>query len=245
MTDEKGSVSLSGAGAVAGGSYSKVSISGAGRVNGDLVAEELTMSGAGKVNGRCEVVRLRVSGTGRFDGTVTADEMKVSGVARVEGDANAKELKCSGTFRASGNISSEYIKVSGSIAVGGDVEAEIFRASGGFDVGGLLSADRIEVHPGGRCRAREIGGARIDIRHHGPERSSLLDNILRALRTTLGGEVDAGTIEGDEIYLESTRADIVRGKEIHIGPGCKIGLVEYTESLSVDEEAEVTEQRKV
>ena len=66
MSDEKRTVSVSGAGSIAGGSYSSVSISGAGRVNGNLYAEELRMSGAGRVNGECEVVHLTVSGTGKF-----------------------------------------------------------------------------------------------------------------------------------------------------------------------------------
>jgi cytoskeletal protein CcmA (bactofilin family) len=246
MSEEKRSVSVSGAGTIAGGSYSRVSISGAGKVSGDLYAEELTMSGAGRVSGRCEVVRLSVSGTGKFESAVIADEMKVSGVARVEGSVKIKELKCSGTFRSAEGISAEYVRVSGQLHVGGDLEAEIFRASGGFDVQGLLSADRIEIHPGGRCRAEEIGGARIDIRRYGSrDHAKLLDSLLRALSSSWGGEVHAKLIEGDEIYLENTRAEVVRGKEIQIGPNCKIGRVEYSTSLKVHEDSEVGTQTKI
>ena len=36
MSEERKSVSISGAGNIAGGSYSRVSISGAGKVSGDL-----------------------------------------------------------------------------------------------------------------------------------------------------------------------------------------------------------------
>ncbi len=245
MSEEKKSVSVSGAGVITGGSYSRVSISGAGKISGDIYAENLTMSGAGRVSGHCEVVQLTVSGTGTFEHAVIADEMKVSGVAKVNGPVKVKELKCSGTFKTSDSISSEYVKVSGTLHVGGDVEAEIFRASGGFDVRGLLSADRIEIHPGGRCRAQEIGGAKIDIRRYGSrDRAGLLDSLLRALSSTWGGDVEANLIEGDEIYLENTRADVVRGKQIQIGPHCKIGLVEYSESLVVHDDSEVEKQTK-
>jgi len=245
MSDEKRSVSVSGAGTITGGSYSRVSISGAGKVSGDLYAEEVSMSGAGRIGGKCEVVRLTVSGTGKFDRQVTADEMKVSGVAKIEGSVTVKELKCSGTFRASETISSEYIKVSGMLHVGGDVEAEIFRTSGGFDIRGLLSADRIEIHPGGRCRAEEIGGERIEVRRYGSKESAgLLDSLLRALGNAWRGEVEAKLIEGDEIYLEDTKADVVRGKEIRIGPNCKIGRVEYSGSLEIHDSSEVGEQTR-
>jgi cytoskeletal protein CcmA (bactofilin family) len=240
MSDEKKSVSVSGAGSIAGGSYARVSISGAGKVDGDLYAEELRMSGAGRVIGRCEVVQLTVSGTGRFEGSVSADEMRVSGVAKVEGAVKVKELKCSGTFRVSKTISAEYVKVSGQLHVGGKVESEIFRASGGFDIEGLLSADRVEIRPGGRCRAEEIGGGIIDVRRYGSkDHAGLLDSLLRALSSSWGGELSAKLIEGDEIYLENTRAEVVRGKQVRIGPNCKIGRVEYSESLKVHEDSEV------
>jgi cytoskeletal protein CcmA (bactofilin family) len=246
MSEEKRSVSVSGAGVIDGGSYSRVSISGAGKISGDLYAEELKMSGAGSVNGHCEVVHLTISGTGKFTKDVIADEMKVSGVAKVDGAVKVKELKCSGTFRAAESISSEYVKVSGMLHVGGDLESEIFRASGGFDVRGLLTADRIEIHPGGRCRAQEIGGAKIDVRRYGNrDRAGLLDSLMRALSSAWGGEVEAALIEGDEIYLESTRADVVRGKQIHIGPNCKIGLIEYSESLKVHDDSDVEKQTKI
>ncbi len=245
MSEEKRSVSVSGAGTITGGSYSRVSISGAGKVSGDLYAEEVSMSGAGRINGTCEVVRLTVSGTGKFDRHVRADEMKVSGVAKVEGSVTVKELKCSGTFRASETISSEYIKVSGMLHVGGDVESEIFRTSGGFDIRGLLSADRIEIRPGGRCRVEEIGGERIEVRRYGSKESvGLLDSLLRVLGNAWRGEVEAKLIEGDEIYLEDTRADVVRGKKIQIGPNCKIGRVEYSESLEIHDSSEVGEQTR-
>lgn len=130
--------------------------------------------------------------------------------------------------------------------VGGDLEAEIFRASGGFDIRGLLSADRIEIHPGGRCRVKEIGGARIDIRRYGSrDHSGLLDSLLRALSSAWGGGLEAELIEGDEIYLENTRADVVRGKQIEIGPHCKIGLIEYSESLKVHDNSDVGQQTKI
>lgn len=244
--EEKKSVSVSGAGVIAGGSYARVSISGAGKVTGELYAEELSMSGSGKVEGLCEVVRLSVSGTGKFDQGVVADEMRVSGIARVEGPVKVKELKCSGTFRAGQNIASEYVKVSGQLSVDGDVEADIFRASGRFDIRGLLAADRIEVQLGGRCRVREIGGEHIEIRRFGSkDHPGILDSLLRALASTWGGEVEAQVIEGDKVYLEYTRADIVRGKEVQIGPHCTIKRVEYSESYSADDSSSVEQSSKV
>ena len=67
----------------------------------------------------------------------------------------------------------------------------------------------------------------------------------RALSSAWGGDVQANLIEGDEIYLENTRADVVRGKQIEIGPNCKIKLIEYSESLKVHDDSDVEKQTKI
>lgn len=57
----------------------------------------------------------------------------------------------------------------------------------------------------------------------------------------IDGDVTADSIEGDEIYLESTRSKMVRGKRVLIGPDCQIDRVEYEEEIHVHDEAEVHE----
>jgi len=245
MSEERKSVSISGSGKLGGGEYARVSISGSGRIDGDLVAEELRISGSGKVSGRTEAGQIAVSGSAGFGDAVVAEEMRVSGSTRVAGSVEAKELTCSGSFRAEGDVSAEYLKSSGGMRVTGDVESDIFKASGGFEIDGLLSADKVEIHLGGRCSVREIGGEKI----HVLRPSSLGGAFLLGLAKILGGggpaELRATQIEGDEIHLENTIADIVRGKKVGIGPGCKIGTVEYADSLDVDDDASVGKELKV
>lgn len=246
MNDEKRSASLSGAGKLSGGDYTRVSISGAGKISGDLKAEALQISGAGKVEGRTEALTITVSGSGAFSGDVIAEEMRVSGAARIDGEARVKELKCSGSYRVKDSIAAEYVKISGVLRVGGDVEADIFKTSGGFEIEGLLSADKMEIRPGGRCYAKEIGGERIDVRRGGyRERGILLDGLVRMFIGKGTAELRANVIEGDEIHIEDTTADVVRGKRVEIGPGCRIGTVEYSERLDIHPDAEVKNQTKM
>lgn len=231
---------------MSGGDYARVTISGAGKVAGDIKAEALRISGAGKVEGRTEAIQITVSGSGAFAGEVIADEMRVSGAARIDGAARVKELKCSGSYRVKESITAEYVKVSGVLRVGGDVEADLFKASGGFEIEGLLSADKIEIRPGGRCYAREIGGAKIDVRRGGyRERGILFDGLVRMFSGKGTAELHVTVIEGDEIHLEDTIADVVRGTRVEIGPGCRIKAVEYAGELSVHPSAEVGKQQKV
>jgi cytoskeletal protein CcmA (bactofilin family) len=246
MNDKKHSANISGAGTIGGGTYDRVSISGAGTITSDITAEELRISGAGKVKGRTETEKIVASGSAVFAGDIVSEEMRVSGSARVDGRVEAKELKCSGTFKVAQGIASEYIKVSGDLRVGEDVEAEIFKASGGFKIEGLLSADRIKVRLGGRCQAREIGGEQIEVHRGGwKEKGILLDGLIKIFTGGGTAELHTTQIEGDEISLEDTTADVVRGKRIEIGPGCRIGLVEYSESLKIHPDAVVEKQTKV
>jgi cytoskeletal protein CcmA (bactofilin family) len=246
MSEDRRSASLSGAGKLSGGDYARVSISGAGKITGDLKAEELRISGAGKVEGNVEATQVSVSGGASFSGSVVADEMSVSGAARIGGDAKVKELKCSGTFRVTGSVAAEYVKVSGHIHVGGDLEAEIFKASGGFTIEGLLSADKVEVRLGGKCSAREIGGEKIEILRGGfRERGILLDGLVRMFSGGGIAELKASSIEGDDVEIEETTADAVRGKRIKLGPGCHIGTVEYSETIEVHAGAKVDKQTKI
>ena len=244
--EKRNSASISGAGKISGGSYERVTISGAGKVTGDLEADELRIAGAGKVDGRVRAREIVVSGSTTFSNSVHGDEMRVSGSARIDGRVEVKELKCSGNLRVNGGIEAQYLKTSGHLRVGGDVAAEIFKASGGFQIAGLLSADRVEINLGGRCTAEEIGGEKIIVRRGGwREKGILFDGLIKLF--TGGGteELHARLIEGDEVYLEDTIADTVRGKIVEIGPGCRIETVEYSESLQVADSAVVRNRAKV
>ncbi len=246
MEEKRNSASISGAGKISGGTYDRVTISGAGKVTGDLEADELRIAGAGKVDGRVWAREIVVSGSMVFSNSVHGDEMRVSGSARIDGRAEVKEFKCSGSLRVNGGISSQYLKASGHLRVGGDVASEIFKASGGFHIEGLLSADRVEINLGGRCTVREIGGEKILVRSGGwREKGILFDGLIKLF--TGGGteELNAQLIEGDEIYLENTIADTVRGKAVEIGPGCKIETVEYSETLTVADSAVVRKRSKI
>ncbi len=235
----RGSVSIAGSGKVAGGVYHTVKISGSGKVEGDLEAEELRIAGAGKVEGAARVREIVVSGSARFEGPVETESLQVAGACKVEAPLSAKEVKLAGVLKVEGNIKAHYFKGSGGVKVEGDLEAEIVSLAGKVTVDGLLSADRVEMKLEDTSFVREIGGGVIEVRRR--RRGGFLEELgLSFLRRP--GSLQAVTIEGDEVYLEGTEAKLVRGKTVHIGPGCRIERVEYEESLEVAPDAQVGEE---
>ncbi|MFL6517173.1 MAG: cytoplasmic protein, partial [Bacillus sp. (in: firmicutes)] len=108
---------------------------------------------------------------------------------------------------------------------------------GGFEIKGLLSADTIKVGLRfGQSTAEEIGGGKITVKKRS---NSFLPFGKEA------GSLSAKVIEGDDIYLENTKADIVRGNKVKVGPGCQIGVVEYRNELTHNPKATIKTKTKI
>ena len=170
-------------------------------------------------------------------------ELKINGAAELQGELTVGELHVSGAANLTGNVHAENAKVSGGFTVSGDCNAEKFSAHGGFRIGGMLNAGSIDIAPHGDCHAREIGGETITVRGE-PHMLNPIDRLFHALLNH-PHLLHADTIEGDDVTLVCTCARVVRGKRLHIGPGCEIELVEYSETLELDTNAKVKEEKKI
>jgi cytoskeletal protein CcmA (bactofilin family) len=239
MKEKRSSATIAGAGKISSGLYDRISISGAGKIDGDVDAEEIRVSGSARIAGRTIASRLRVSGSIVFNDDAEIGEAEISGSCRFKGNLKVKEIKSFGSLNVSGNILGEYINISGGLGVEGNVETDIIRMSGSFVIDHLLSADKVEIWLGGRCKVREIGGEQIEVRRHAWQGRGIIFEGLARLFSHREAELRCELIEGDEIYLEATHAETVRGKKIVIGKGCTIERVEYFESLEVDNSAVV------
>ncbi len=142
-----------------------------------------------------------------------------------------------------GKLAAEHLDVKGGFKVKGDSTAETFSSKGAFSVAGLLNAGNVEIVLYGPCRAKEIGGETINVRKGTAFRlGRLINSILFSL--DLNGGLSTDTIEGDDIYLEDTKAKAVRGNNVTIGQGCDIGLVEYRGKFEQSKQSSVRENRK-
>lgn len=250
MTEWKGStmndtgvrldIKIAGAGAMATGVYNDVTISGSGTLTGDIECVKLKVSGAANGQGSLKADRISVSGSFRYYGAVTAGETKVAGSADFNGSVTGKSFRISGGGTVDGDLSADEIDVQGGLTVGGDCEAERFTCVGAFTVGGLLNAGVVDLRLHGPCKAREIGGEAVVAREGG----TAFRRLVAMFAPSMEARLTVDTIEGDDVRLERTTAKVVRGHSVVIGPGCDIGLVEYTESYSASREAKVRESRK-
>ena len=225
MKKSIGDLKIDGHGSSAGGSYNSVVVNGHGNIDGDLDCVYF------KINGHCTV-----------DGDLKSDYVKVHGNSLIKGNLRAEKAKIHGIADINGNVSVDKAETYGSIDVDGDCNAEFFKIEGTFVIEGLLNAGELDLSLYGPSKAHEIGGEKITVKKKGKYHFFGLKNLIMP-----GGSKGLTTeiIEGDDIYLENTQANVVRGNNIELGPGCEIELVEYKDSFKQDEKADVATNRKI
>jgi cytoskeletal protein CcmA (bactofilin family) len=188
---------LWGDGSSPGGEYHKIKITGQGSVNGDVTAKQ------GKIIGQCDV-----------QGNAAIDDFHLTGQGKVDGQLLGNMIKVTGDLNVRQSIQANLLHLRGYVTANGHVDLEKMVVKGGFNINGLLNVGELTVNlQVAPSKVREIGGEHISVKSR-----SLLNRSY---------SLEADVIEGDNIYLEHTTANIVRGHDIELGPGCHIELVEY------------------
>jgi cytoskeletal protein CcmA (bactofilin family) len=232
---------MNGSGISSGGNFDKVRIRGDGTVNGELHCLELKVFGSADLNGKVSTSSFEIFGQGYIGEDIVTEKMKIFGEADIRGNVSVKQFKLIGSTEIHGKLVGGDIRVNGETTVEGDCEADLFRLKGVVHIGGMLNAEKVEIHfHFGDSRISEIGGESIQVR-----RGKFGVFKLLNLFQNHAAELLVDNIEGDEVYLEYTRAKVVRGNRVTIGPGCDIELVEYKNEFVQNEKAKVAESRKL
>ncbi|WP_146250199.1 cytoplasmic protein [Paenibacillus flagellatus] len=230
-------------GGAGGGEFNVVSINGHGTIDGSLDCIGFVCNGRATVNGPLLSETVEVNGSTSFNGKLDAGRMRVNGKSDIAGPMAVRDFRVDGHAKVGGHLSGEEIEVNGYLTVKGNCDAESFRSHGCFRIDGLLNAGTIEVNlMFAECRAKEIGGETITVRRTG--NGSAIGKLVKALVFSQDALV-ADAIEGDDVRLEYTKAGVVRGTNVVIGPGSEIGLVEYKDNLSVHTDAKVSASKQL
>jgi cytoskeletal protein CcmA (bactofilin family) len=242
MSDEiRSDIKTAGGGSFSGGTYGDVTFNGSGTINGDVDAITYRVNGAGSNNGRVKAQSIVVNGTATFNGEVQANDMQINGDATIRDGAGIGRLSVKGNLALGGSLAAHDVDLRGIVRIGGDCQAESFTGEGSFSIAGLLNAGNVDVIVQAASTVREIGGERIVIRQPvgGIQSLTGLFTLLAEKRLT------TETIEGDVVWLENVTAKVVRGKQVTVGQGCVIDLIEYEESYTPAGAPQVKEARQV
>ncbi|MGZ9586051.1 polymer-forming cytoskeletal protein [Paenibacillus marinisediminis] len=227
-----------------GGAYQQAKITGDGTINGNLDCSLLSCTGNANVKGALSTQEMKVRGNLNVLGELIAGKLMIQGQSDVAGDANFREGSISGMMTVGGCLRSERLNVKGGLTVEANCAVETMDVAGSCNIKGLLNVGRLDMSVNWPSEVREIGGEWIQVR-----KGSMLKNLISFLPSIMKVMPDAklksDIIEGDRISLEHTCANVVRGNEITIGPGCEIGRVEYRTHFTQDPDSRIAEVVRV
>ena len=227
---------INGAGSYGGGIYNKVKIRGEGTITTDFECEEFKTFGTSDILKNGKAGKFSVFGETEVRGNLECDIVKIFGTLSIGGSADVRKTQVWGSLDINQRFTGEEADIKGSLTVQSDAEFERFHSSGAFEIAGLLNAGEVKLSLRfATSHANEIGGEKIIVKR----KSGFIPF------TKGEGFLKVGLVEGDEIFLENTTANVVRGKSVHIGQGCKIGLVEYQEQLITNPDAHIEDSRKI
>lgn len=244
-------MNISGSGHIAAGEYNeKISISGSGKIDGNIRCVGLSCSGSVRGVGSITCSEdLRVSGSSYFEKSISTGSVSVSGSVKVGEDIVAERIvKISGALNCGGNLKCSVLSCSGSVDIGGGAEADEIRVSGRVNCAGLLNAEKIDISLDGfnvSSKIGSIGGS--EIRVHNERKGEKLARLpLLSKLVGAGGAVIVNElVEGDVVAIECVKAPKVVGRIVAIGADCDIELVQYSEEIEIHPDAKVGRCEKV
>ena len=244
-------MNISGSGTIAAGEYNeKISISGSGKIDGNVRCIALRCSGSVKALGSVTCAEeVEVSGSCNIAQGVTAKSVSASGSLSIGGDMAVEDkIKASGSLDCDGNIKCVTLRCSGSVSAGHEIAAEEIRISGAVKCAGLMNAEKIEIDMSGAnltSAVGSIGGSEIKVYN---SKGTKAISRMPLLKHIVGGNgrlrVDE-LVEGDVIALENVTVPKVVGRIVAIGAGCEVELVQYSEKIEIHPDSKVGQCEKI
>ncbi len=226
---EKNNIKTMGDVTLEAGEYGDISCAGDLKISGSIVADNIKSAGDLVAEKDIKAVKISVFGDGKFKGNLSADEISVYGDCNFLQTVKGKEIKIYGSMK--GNIiEGENITINGELEKVEEISAEELLLNGEFHVKSSMNLGYGKFNLVGKSEAKEIFCEKLEVRGGLEAFRGILSGLISKGR---GGTMKVDVIEGDDIYLENTTANIVRGKMVRIGEGSRIGKVEYSDTLEI------------
>ena len=211
------------------GEYGDISCAGDLKFSGSIIADNIKAAGDLIADMDVKAVKISVYGDGKFKGNLEADEISVYGDGNFLQHVKGKEIKVFGSMKAN-VVDGERITINGELEKVEEINAEELILNGEFHVMSSMNLGYGKFQLVGKSDAKEIFCEELEVRSNMESFHGIFSGLVSKGK---GGTLKVDVIEGDEIYLENTTANIVRGKTVKIGEGSKIGKVEYSDTLEI------------
>lgn len=224
---------------VAEGVYGKISSAGDLRIVGKIKVEKIKSAGDLTANEEVEVENMTIFGDALFKKLIKGSKVSTFGDLESLSTVEVKDLSVYGEVKGK-VFNTEKFTVNGDIEAADEINADFLQINGAIEGVGSMNIGSGNFNLAGNSKVNEIFCQELKVNAG----NSTYTGILSGLISQSNGKLFAELIEGDEIFLENTICDIVRGKNIQIGKGSKIRRVEYQNTLKIYENGEVTEKEE-
>ncbi|WP_151733058.1 hypothetical protein [Paenibacillus tengchongensis] len=167
---------------------------------------------------------IHVFGHLKANGMVATARLKVSGDCSIAKACHAESIENLGSLRLH-SLQARHVHSSGYLSAAGPMRVATFAAKGAVKLQSLEAADSIEIVLGNTSTAERLTSSGwVHIRRSFPKLGFHMGSFRR---------LACGLIQGASLRLEYTSARLVCGTDIAVGPGCDIGEIRYSHSLTV------------
>ncbi len=238
-----------GAGKIQGGTYDSITIAGSAKVMGEVNATVIKSAGTAKFQGDVAVKTIEASGSTKIAGNVVAGRFVGTGSPTIRGNLQARELEIGGMLTVHGSVETSTAMLAGGFMIGNLLKADSLQITlnGNASVKDIQGTD-ISVRrakpadstPSGSSAASAqagisgqggsvtnssfVGSINVNTRD-GKETTSPTASSSSSQSSPSANMLTTETITGKTIYLEATRARLVRGTSVTLGPDCEIDEV--------------------
>lgn len=211
------------------GEYGDISCAGDLKFSGSIAAENIKSAGDLLAEKDVRAAKISVYGDGKFKGNLEAEEISVYGDGHFLQHVKGKDIRIFGSMKGT-TIEGEKITINGELEKAEEITAEELFLNGAFHVSSSMNLGYGKFQLAGQSEAREIFCEELEVRNVMESFHGIFSGLISRGK---GGTLKVSVIEGDEIYLENTTAEVVRGKNVKIGQGSSIGKVEYSDTLEI------------
>jgi len=187
---------------------------------------KLVIDGVSNIDGG-EYDEISIKGVSECKGDLKAKTLAMEGILKSRGSVNADLLNCNGILEVKSNIKAETIKLEGIVKSIGKIEANQITGKGLIFSKAEISADVINIE--GILKATEVVGDSITLK---PYNEGVLTRVWRKYSKL-------ELVEATTIHLVRAYVKNVNGKDITIGPKCKVENIDCSGTLSIDKTAVV------
>lgn len=203
---------ITGSGTIGEGTYADISISGSGKLTGDIKCEKLNVTGTCKSTGKIDAADVIINGSLKVEDAIRANSITANGSLKVEGDIKTNNFYVNGAVKTEEtNVYAEYLEVNGGLTN----EKE-------------LNADKIVVN--GKIKANEIVGTVIEISKH--EFGLDVGEFFRFISKS-GSINKAESITCETINAKNLKCNKICAENIILKGNCTVDFVECNGRLVI------------